>query len=366
MSTALYRTLITALILVLPWFAAGCDQSGQASAAPARSTGANSAQQQRNRLDPDSDGDAVQYSDLIKELGTVTKPGRPYRLGVVLKYFGNPYYQRLADGMHAKAVELGMVIYFQAGLTESDQEGQRAVLEEVINKDYDAILISPQSDTNLIPAAKIAREKGILLINVDDALLSEADYFIGPDQYENGVLAANYFIDTVGLGGKVAVVKGHAGDYGVERRTRGFEDTLMGRSFQIVARPNCVWDLQIALQSATAILSEHPDLKGFYCNNDTMALGVAQAVKQAGRTGKVIVVGRDGIELAYEAIRNGEMAATVETYPFEMGKIAVEMTVRILEGQDVHRVVLTPQKLIVKKNVDHSNAGQVIDQDNRY
>ncbi len=359
MRTTLHKTFASAILAALLWFAAGCDQAGQPPTAPAVSSGASLPELQKNRLDPDSSTDAFHYADLIKELRPLTKPGRPYRLGVVLKYSGNPYYQRLADGMHTKATELGLSIYVQAGITESDQEGQRAVLEQSINNGYDAILISPQTDTNLLPAVKIAREKGILLINVDDALLREADYYIGPNHYESGVMAANYFIDSIGAEGKVAVIKGHNTDHGVERQIQGFEDTLKGTSLHIISRPNCVWDLQIALQSALAILAKNPDLKGFYCNNDTMALGAAQAVKKTGKTGQVLVVGRDGIEEAYEAIRKEEMAATVDTEAFDLGRIAVELTVRILEGQDIRRVVFTQQKLTTKENVAPANGGQL-------
>ncbi len=350
--TALYRLLLTTLILTLLLLTVGCDQSGPQATSPAERSGVTPTGKQTGWLDPAGDRGAIHYSNLVEKLRPLATPRRSYRLGVIMKFSGNPYYQRLADGMHAKASALGVSIYFQAGLTESDQEGQRSALEEAVNKGYDALLISPQTDTNLLSTAKTARTKGILLINVDDALLGVADYYIGPDHYESGVLAANYFIDTFDQGGKVAVIQGHDGDYGVEQRTKGFADTLIGKSFRIVARPFCLWDLQIALQSASAILSNHADLKGFYCSNDTMALGVARAVRQAGRAGEVLVVGRDGIKPVYAAIRNKELAATVDVDPFVLGERAVELTVRILEGQDINRVVFTAQRLISLEDLD--------------
>ncbi len=354
---ALYRKFFIVLVVSLIWLMVGCDQSGQITATGSKKGKKPSGQDQTNRLAPHNGSDAVHYSDLLKKLKPVTRAKRSYRLGIILKYSGNPYYQNLADGMHDRAKELGLLTYFQAGITESDHEGQRAVFEDALDKGYDAILISPQTDTNLTPSAHIAKERGIPLINIDDALLSDADYYIGPDHYESGVMAANYFVNIIDRGGKIAVIQGYVGDYGVEQQNRGFEDTLRGKSFQVVARPFCIWDLQIAFQEAAAILSKYPDLKGFYCNNDIMALGVAQAVKEAGKTGEVIVVGRDGIDLAHEAIGNKEMEATIDTSAFEMGKIAVELTVRILEGQDINRVVLTPQKLITQKSTDvlHEN-----------
>ena len=179
------------------------------------------------------------FADVVKDRAAPVKPRRPYRLGAILKFLGNPYYQLMADGMHAKALELGLFIDCQAGLTESDHEGQRAVMEAAIRKGYDAILVSPQTDANLVAVAKIARDRGILLINVDDALLSEADYFIGPDHYQSGVLAAGVIIDKIGQGGKLAILDGFAEDFGSEQRDLGFEATLKKASFEIVARLNC-------------------------------------------------------------------------------------------------------------------------------
>lgn len=289
----------------------------------------------------------VQYAKIVKDYGSVAPLRKRFKLGAVLKYLGNPYDQLVADGMHAEAARLGLFIDIQAGLSESDHEGQRAVLEAAIRKGYDAILISPQTDNNLRAAVSGAREHGILLINVDNARLSDADYFIGPDQYQSGILAARVFIDHIGHGGKVAVLSGFKQDYGAERRIRGLEDTLKEAkaTFEIVARRYCFRDFQIALQNAAQLLDEYPDLVGFFCGSDIMALGADQAVKAARKTGHVLVVGRDGINQAVEAARNGGITATVDIRPFDMGHVAVAVAARILMGEKIASVVVTPQQV---------------------
>lgn len=93
-------------------------------------------------------------------------------------------------------------------------------------------------------------------------------------------------------------------------------------------------------------------MKGFFCNSDIMALGATRAVTAAGKKGAVVVIGVGGITLALESIRMGEMSATVSTFPRETGRIAVDVAVRILDGQDVPRVVCTPQMLVNQINVN--------------
>lgn len=226
-------------------------------------------------------------------------------------------------------------------------------MEAMIEKRYDALLISPQTDENLAPAIEKARRAGIPIINVDDAVLKDAEHFVGPNQYENGIRAAKYFIGQEPKGGEVAVIEGQTGVYAARQRTQGFKDSLAGTNFTLVASVSGDWDLQKSLDRATVIITQHPNIKGFYCNNDIMALGVAEAVNKAGRLGKIIIIGTDGIRPAYDSIRAGELTGTVDSFPFATGNVAVETALRLLGGQVVPRVVFSPQNLVTRGNINN-------------
>ena len=222
----------------------------------------------------------------------------------------------------------------------------------MIAKGYKVFLVSPQTDTNLLPAIEKARKSKILLVNVDDAVLPDAEHFVGPKQYENGIRAANYFIKKFPNAGKVAVIEGQAGVYAAKQRTLGFKDTLARTKFTVVASVPGNWDRQKSLDEATTILQQYPDLVGFYCNNDTMALGVVEAVRSLNKLGKVVIIGTDGIGEAYDSIRKGEMTGTVDSFPELTGQVAVDVAVRLLAGQKIPRAVFSPQNLITLMNVD--------------
>ncbi|TIN69476.1 MAG: ABC transporter substrate-binding protein, partial [Mesorhizobium sp.] len=118
------------------------------------------------------------------------------------------------------------------------------------------------------------------------------------------------------------------------------------------------WDRQTSYDAATNILQQHPDLIGFYANNDGMALGIVEAVKAAGLQDKVAVFGTDGISDAYASIRAGELTGTVDSFPVLTGEVALETALRLVAGQKLPRVVATPQALITKDNADrYSGAG---------
>ena len=92
-----------------------------------------------------------------------------------------------------------------------------------------------------------------------------------------------------------------------------------------------------------------------------MALGVVEAVREyENETGNhIYVVGVDGNSEAYESIRNNGLDATVDSFPYYMGMVGMEYMVRELSGQEMPKVVWTPQALISGENVD-ADAADII------
>ncbi len=349
----LQRWIVASLALVLIFALAACAAVPAAAPAAEEAAATEAAAPEVAAFDPDNEPDSLNYDQLTAEFGEVPTPSKTYKFGAVMKFLGNQYWQLLAEGMQDKASEFGVEIDVQAAQTEADQLGQLAIMETMIEKGYDALLVSPQTDTNLIAAVEKARAAGILVLNVNDAVLPDAVQWTGPKQYENGVRAAQYLIANLPDGGKVAVIEGQAGVYAAVQRTKGFKDTLEGTAFEVVASVPGDWDLQKSLDAATTIIQQHPDIKAFYNNNDTMALGVVEAVKNAGKLGEIMVIGTDGIGAAYDSIKAGEMTGTVDSFPYLTGQTAVEVALRLLEGQELPRAVYSPQNLITAENVDN-------------
>lgn len=282
----------------------------------------------------------------------VPSPTRSYRIGAVVKFLGNPYWRALVKGMEEEARKYGASFTARAAASETDRAGQLAIMQEMVAQGYDALLISPQTDTNLAPAVTAAKAAGVLLVNVNDAVIPDAEHFVGANQYDCGVLAAGYFVRTFRAGGRVAVVEGQAGVYATAQRTRGFIDTLPSSRFTVVSHVSGEWDRARAKAVAADILRQYPDLLGFYCNNDTMALGTIEAVKEAGVLGRVAVIGTDGTSDAYASIRADEITGTVDLLPEQTGQMAVRVVVALLEGQKVSQSVYTPQNLVTLHNID--------------
>jgi ribose transport system substrate-binding protein len=303
-------------------------------------------------LDSDREPDRIDWWQVPAKLGPLPKPKADIKVGGVAKTLTNEYWRLLGDGYKKGGKAAGVSVDLQAAQSEGDQLGQLAIAENMLTRGYSVLLLSPQSDSNLKPAVDAAAKANVPVVNVNDAVIPLAEHYVGNVQRDNGVRAARWFVENKAAGGKVAVIEGMAGVYAAGQRTEGFKSTITKESskFNVVASVPGNWDRQLSYDAATNILQQHPDLVGFYCNNDTMALGVVEAVKAAGKLKQVTVIGTDGISDAYKSILAGELTGTVDSFPVLTGEVALDVSLRLLAGQHLPRVVATPQALITKAN----------------
>lgn len=303
-------------------------------------------------LNSDTEKDRVDWSQLEAKYGAFPKIPEGTRAGGVSKTLTNEYWRSLGEGYEKFGEKAGATVAYQAAQSEGDQLGQLTIAEGMVTTGFNVILVSPQTDANLQPVMEQAKEANIPVVNVNDAVVPQAEHYVGNVQRDNGVRVAKWFIANRPEGGKVAIIEGQAGVFAAVQRTAGFKSTIGENSkFQVVASVPGNWDRQQSYDAATNILQQNPDLVGFYCNNDGMALGVIEAVKAAGLLGKVAVFGTDGISDAYKSIEAGELTGTVDSFPILTGEVAMETALRLVAGQKVARVVATPQALITKDNL---------------
>ena len=303
-------------------------------------------------LDSDREADRIDWSQLEAKFGALPKSG-DIKVGAVAKTLVNEYWRSLGEGYAKAARRFGVTVDLQAAQSEGDQLGQLAIAENMLTGGYKILLVSPQTDANLAPAVDEATKAGVPVVNVNDAVIPMARNYVGNVQRDNGVRAAKWFIENKPLGGKVAVIEGMAGVYAAVQRTAGFKETIAadGKKFSLAASVPGNWDRQLSYDAATNIMQQHPDIVGFYCNNDGMALGVVEAVKAAGKQAQIAVIGTDGISDAYKSIKDGELTATVDSFPVLTGEVAMEVALRLQAGQKLPRVVATPQALVTAANI---------------
>lgn len=298
----------------------------------------------------------------VDEIAAVTPPaGEEIRLLAVVKTLSNEYWQLMADGYADAAAEKGITIDVVAVPTEQDTEQQLNQVQTALGQGYDAILVSPITPLNLIPALIQANQTGLPIINVDERIDPQAAAdagveiasVIASDNRDAGARAAQYLSETNPAGGPVAIIEGKAGNQSGLDRKEGFQEAITAAGdFEVVASQPADWDGQRALDVTANILQANPDLVGIYAANDTMALGAVEAVRAAGKLDQVTIVGTDAIPAALQAVQAGDLEATVAQFPYDEARIAVGLALLAIQGDPQEGFIPSPIELITAENVD--------------
>ncbi|HDX8332831.1 TPA: D-allose transporter substrate-binding protein [Raoultella ornithinolytica CD1_MRS_4] len=276
---------------------------------------------------------------------------------VVLKTLSNPFWVDMKKGIEDEAKTLGVSVDIFASPSEGDFQSQLQLFEDLSNKNYKGIAFAPLSSVNLVMPVAKAWKKGIYLVNLDKKIdmdnLKKAggnvEGFVTTDNVAVGAKGADFIIEKLGAeGGDVAIIEGKAGNASGEARRNGATEAFKKASqIKLVASQPADWDRIKALDVATNVLQRNPNLKAFYCANDTMAMGVAQAVANAGKSQTVLVVGTDGIPEARKMVEAGQMTATIAQNPGNIGATGLKMMVDAEKTGKVIPLDKTPEFKLV-------------------
>ncbi len=282
--------------------------------------------------------------------------GTQARIAIVTRDFTNPYWAALRDGAIAEGKKRGVSVNVQAGSSETDSTGETAKISTLAGQDYNCFGVVPVNATNVItPLVPVARKK-IPILDLDTQIDPGASKaagvsyasFIGSDNLSAGQQAGKALLARMGGMGKIAVLQGIAGEQNGINREKGLA-SVTGDKLQVVAKEPADYDQAKAQTVTDAILRAHPDIKGIFAANDTMGLGAAQSVKNAGKTG-ISIISVDGITAALQAAKAGTLSGTISQYPYAEGQLAVQACMKLVAKQSVPARVVAPIQLITKAN----------------
>ncbi|MQY20300.1 sugar ABC transporter substrate-binding protein [Nocardia macrotermitis] len=282
-----------------------------------------------------------------------------FKIAIVTRNFTNPYWAALRDGAMAEAAKLGVKVTVQAGQSETDADGENAQISTMAAQGFGCFGVVPVNGTNVITPLTAVARKNIPILNLDTQIDPAASKsagvsyasFIGSDNIEAGKTAGGKLLEALGGSGKVAVLQGIAGEQNGINRDKGFAEAVAGK-LDIVQEAPADYEQDKGLQVTEAILKAHPDITGIFSANDTMGLGAAQAIKNAGRTGQIKVISVDGIQAALEAVKAGTLYGTVTQYPYAEGQLAVQGCLAQHQGKKLPDRVVSPIAFIGKDNVE--------------
>jgi ribose transport system substrate-binding protein len=271
---------------------------------------------------------------------------------MIISTLNNPFFVSLKNGAEAEAKKLGINLVIQNA--NNDNQTELNLAQTDILKKPAALVLDPV-DSNAIVASINQANQAKIPVYAFDRLPTggKLETFIGYDAINAGKTAADALAKTLNEKGNVIEIQGIMGTNVAQDRSKGFEQEIAKYpNIKVVAKQPADFDRAKALNVMTNLIQAHSDVNGVYAANDEMAMGVVSALKARELTGKVTVVGNDGIKDALDSITNGTMVATNAESPFYEGMQVADIAKDILDGKKVKTSTTLEGQLVTKTNVD--------------
>jgi ribose transport system substrate-binding protein len=262
-------------------------------------------------------------------------------IGVSIQNREAQFYQDMESGMRSEAAKHGYgLIVVDASRDNAKQQSQ---VEDFISKRVDAIVLTPYDSQAIGSAIAEANAANIPVFTADIASTSSQGHVvahIASDNVQGGFEAGTLICDAVGKSGSIAIID-EPEVTSVEDRVKGFKEAIAQRcpSVKVVADVDSGGTRDKASSDTGDILQAHRDLKGIFGINDDSALGALAAVRAAGLTGKIAIVGYDATPEARDAIAKGEMYGDAIQYPAKIGATTIDAIANYFAGRKPPSVV---------------------------
>ncbi len=351
-------------IILIAGVLAGCGSNGTATT----DSGASSAQTSVES----STGNVYEWGDANFEAAVrKVAEGKTIKIGFTPPA-ASEFYDIIQHGAYTEMNELhdrfGVNFQFDfASPSEHEAvESQVATIENWTSKKYDAIAVCSAGDyASMNSVYKKAEDAGsnVYMFNMPAELWKETEIntvsVVGYNNtYQSGYLVGEYAAQKLNGKGKILLIWGLQGHWSTARKNGFMEAIKKYPDMQIVGEQRGDYVRDKGMRAAENLLAANPDVNLIYGENEEMAQGAAQAVQARGLKmwdGKsgIMVIGADGLKSGYDAIRNGNLTATVNVGPVDQGRELVKaIFMHEILGYSVDKILNIPTNVIDKSNVD--------------
>lgn len=278
-----------------------------------------------------------------------TKSGGSVKVGFVVKSLADQYWILVKAGAQAAAKENNVDLTFIAPNAESDVEKQVQNIETLVAAKVDVLCVAPSNDETVLPALQNAVKAGIKVIAVDtDSSLPEKLSFIGTGNEVAAKDGAKWAGEQIGEGGTAIILRGRLGDATHDAREKGLKAGLEEAGIEVLESQAADSTEEKGLSVTENLLQKYPDVKLVITTADSMATGAYNAVVAA--KSEATVYGFDGTIPVSEKVEKGEMLGTTAQSPYDMGVIAIQSAVKVMNGETLEKVIDSGSKVINKDN----------------
>ncbi len=302
-------------------------------------------------------------------------------IAVICKAQGVQFWDAVKQGAEDGGTELNYTINYQATANDTMLNDQIKMVESAVSDNVKAIIIAPNDVDGLNVTLDKAVSAGIPVITIDSDVSYEGRLsYIGSDNVSAGAVAARQVKEELPDGGDIAIVGHVEKSQTASERIKGFKDELAQdeitkevmidagdgtqkptrvteSKYRIVATKYCDNDLETAKLQTAAILKDNPDIKLIYGTNENSTTGICDALAEAGKAGKIKVVGFNASDKEVAYIQDGTLSGTIVQNPYNMGYLGVKYADSAISGDTsaLQSELITSVTLVTQDNLNNED-----------
>ena len=262
----------------------------------------------------------------------------------------NPAYAGARLGAERAALRFDAKVKHYVPDVPDSPEQQSALIDGALAERPDAFVFVPVHPTAVNDAIQKINESGVpLFCFVNRLTAGRCESFVSSDDYALAADVARYVFGELDGKGRIVIVGGPADSVTSRPRVQAFSDVAGSfPDIQVVGACEGAFLREPARQAVQEMLAGLDDVDAVLAANDSMALGVLDALDATGR--RALVAGINAVPEAIEAIKAGRMIATADFNAMDMAAIATECAVRLLQGEPVPEEIMLPVQVVHRGN----------------
>ena len=250
-------------------------------------------------------------------------------VALIVKDMTNPFFIDMKEGGAAAAKKYG-VDFTCLAPEKYTVELQIRIMEDMIEKKVDAIVIAPIDGNGIISGVERANAAGIPVMACNTEVLGgKLLGFAGIDHVSSGRALGEYFAEKLQGKGDIVILEGTTGASSAQQMLQGVHEIIdQYPGIKVLASTTAKYNREMGMKVTEDLLTRFPKIDAILGINDVMALGAREAVREAKRN--IMIGGINALPEALEAVKKGELEVTVDSSGYIQGYVATELTCKFL------------------------------------
>uniref|UniRef100_A0A2A4YS40 ABC transporter substrate-binding protein n=1 Tax=OCS116 cluster bacterium TaxID=2030921 RepID=A0A2A4YS40_9PROT len=240
-------------------------------------------------------------------------------------------------------------------VTAADPTSQANDLEDLVSiHEIEALVILPTDGGPLTEPIRDVKASGATITVVDRSLTDNSlvDIYVAGNNPELGTTSAKYMAEHMNGTGNIVILRGLPISIDEERFDAFMAEIGKSSGITVLDNKHANWNRDDGFTVMQDFLARFPKIDGVWAQDDDIALGVIEAVKEAGREEELFIVGGAGMKEMVKRVMDGDKLVPVDVlYPPAMIATAMEITaLQFVSGAPVEGTFIVGSPLITQEN----------------